>query len=376
MWSLAKNINVQDDPNLKTFLSLNNYDISDAQGEIKYLWDCDSEKGNNLYAVTANGTCLLITDKRTISDINATELFIMDADRLVKGQYWLSRNIGSNDEMWRGIAEYNDMLFIPNSESVYLLVGLSMKDILRENKGSYYERMHPALEAMTNSIPIAGTYNIDNKEYWLYIGDEALSSVYDGSATIGGVDDTILTPKKLAFGDINDDTFTPRINTPKVYTGETFVFKVDREAWTGTFDYRGDVFVSSKGIAGSKKLQVILLRNYETYDTNLGSQINGEDIVGKLEFAVAPEGHILKGFVDQTINSTIQPTSIELSNTVESVEQTQTYTKDYSGWYYQFPRKATSKIRFQGRYVIVSIYNSTTGEYEINSAETGYKVIK
>ena len=376
MWSLARNINVQDDPNLKTFLSLNNYDISDAQGEIKYLWDCDSDKGNNLYAITSSGTCLLITDKRTISDINATELFIMDADRLVKGQYWLSRNIGSNNEMWRGIAEYNNMLYIPNSESVYLLVGLAIKDILRENTGSYYERLQPVLEAITNNIPIAGAYNIGNKEYWLYIGDTELDSVYDGSATIGGVDDTIITPKKLSFGDIVDDTFAPRKNTPKVYDGETFIFKVDKNVWTGSFDYRGDIFLSSKGITGSKKLQVLLLRNYETYDTNLGSQINGEDIVGKVELAVAPEGHILKGFIDQTINSTIQPTSIELSNTVGSVEQTQTYTKDYAGWYYQVPRKATSKIRFQGRYIIVSIYNSTTGEYEINSVESGYKIIK
>ena len=66
-WSLKRNINEQNDPNLKTFTSLNVFDISDSTQEIKYLYDGDSDKGNNLIALSGFGICLLLTNKMTIS---------------------------------------------------------------------------------------------------------------------------------------------------------------------------------------------------------------------------------------------------------------------------------------------------------------------
>ena len=68
--SEKRNINEQNDPNLKTFPALNVFDISDSTQEIKFLYDNDSDKGNNLIALTGNGICLLLTDKRIISQID------------------------------------------------------------------------------------------------------------------------------------------------------------------------------------------------------------------------------------------------------------------------------------------------------------------
>lgn len=376
IWSLKRNINVQDDPNLKTFLSLNFFDISDRNGEVKYLYDNDSGKGNNLISLTDNGICLLLTDKRTISDVNSNELFVLDADSLIKGEYWLSKTVGCSGEFWRGIAEYNNVIFIPNAESIYMMAGLEIKDILRFNQGSYYDKVHPVLQAATNTVPMTAVFNIDNQEYWLYIGEEVLVSPYDGSETIGGVDSDLLTPKKLSQSGLLDSQLTPTIRTPKNYTGSTYVYKLDKDVFTGTFDYRGDKFLCKQGRNNSKNLVVLLMRNYETYETNLGNSINGAAIEGELEYVAAPEGHILKEFIDATINSSLIPTSVDLRTTGTTAEATQTYFKNYAGFYFQTPRKTVTGYRMQGKHLVLTVKNNATGLFEVVSVEHGYKIIK
>jgi hypothetical protein len=374
IWSVKRNINVQDDPNLKTFLSLNAFDINDSTGEIKYLYDNMSEKGNNLFAITERGVCLLITDKRIISDIQATELFVMESDKLIKGEYWLSKNTGSNGEMWRGIAEYNNMLFFPNSESVYMMVGMQIKDILRQNKGSYYKRLHPKLQDMLDTYPMTGCYNIDNQEYWLYLGYDAVETAYE-IVNNNEIDENIISPKNLRQPVIpsQKETFVETLR--KLYAGETFVYKVDSEAFTGTFEYRGDKFLTVQGNSLVKQLQILIMRNYETYEEGIGIQINGVDVEGSVQFVVAPEGHLLKEVIDASISSSLIPTKAELSTVFGTVEATQTYFKNYSSFYFQVPRKATGN-RLQGKALFVRVYNNVAGDFDVTSVESGYKVIK
>ncbi len=402
-WSRKRNINVQDDPNLKTFLDLNHFDISDAHGEIKYLYDNDSEKGNNLFAITENGVCLLITDKRTISDMDSKELFVLDADRFVKGQYWLDKIAGCTGEMWRGIAEYGNMLFYPSAESVYMLNGLQITDILRNNEGTYYERLHPELQKISNDKPMAGVYNIDNKEYWLYLGDKRVFA--DEPDIIDELDDFIgISAKRLSFGGyyeaiisdrlikglIGDDhpeiplppstiieeIISSRDNRKKDYVGSTFVYKADINAFTGSFAYKGEKFICVQGLPNSKNLKVKLLKNYETYDTNKGNTIDGSPVLGKLLYVVSTEGHLHKEFIDMTFNSSLKPNKIQLSNTANSVEATQQKFKNYNGWYTMTPRKQQTRVRFQSRALLVEVFNDDTGEFEISTVETGYKIIK
>lgn len=376
IWSLKRNINVQDDPNIKTFISLNVFDISDRNGEVKYLYDNDSGKGNNLISITDSGICLLITDKRTISDINSNELFVLDSDSLIKGEYWLSKVVGSSGEFWRGIAEYNNTIFIPNSESIYMLSGLELKDILRYNKGSYYDKLHPVLQSVTNNIPMTAVFNIDNQEYWLYIGSAEITSIYDGSDTVGGVDSQIINPKKLSYGGKLDSVFVPRENTPKDYTGSTYVYKLDKDVFTGTFDYRGDKFICKQGSNTAKELAVLIMRNYETYTANSGTVINGAAIEAELEYNCSPEGHLHKEFIDATINSSICPTTVDLRTTGTLAEATQSYFKNYNGYYFQTPRKTVTGYRMQGKYIVLTIKNNVTGTFEVTSVEHGYKIIR
>jgi hypothetical protein len=81
VWSERRPINIQNTPTVKTFPPSNFYDISDNTGEIKFAWSAlSSDKGNNLYAITGGGVCLLLVDKRVIHEINADELATIGSD--------------------------------------------------------------------------------------------------------------------------------------------------------------------------------------------------------------------------------------------------------------------------------------------------------
>jgi len=78
MWSLPRAINSQDIPGLKTFPANNAFDIDDNQGEIKFAYSAVSGKGENLYAFTEKGICLLLTNKSILSDLDGGELAYVD----------------------------------------------------------------------------------------------------------------------------------------------------------------------------------------------------------------------------------------------------------------------------------------------------------
>ena len=189
IWSESRNINVQDSPNLKSFGVNNIFDISDKTQEIKYAFDDMSSKGGNLFAITGKGICLLFTDKTLLSDTTLGQVALINPTTTgwIQGEYWLSKTIGSNDEMWRGIAEYINECFIPNNESVFRLAGTQIVDIGRAGKdqsksmiagsegecrGSYYSKLYPALASVRQGYqtPVCAVYNVKDKTYWLKIG--------------------------------------------------------------------------------------------------------------------------------------------------------------------------------------------------------------
>ena len=68
VWSLDRQGNIQDSPNLKTFLVENKYDIDDQAGKIKFAFDADVDRyGNVIYAITERGICMLLVDKNMIT---------------------------------------------------------------------------------------------------------------------------------------------------------------------------------------------------------------------------------------------------------------------------------------------------------------------
>ena len=334
-WSLKRNINQQNDPNLKTFLAENVFDISDNMGAIKYLYDNNSQKGNNLFAITERGICLLLTDKRIVSQIDGNELLSLPADKLVTGEYWLSKDVGCNDENWRSIAENNNNLFFSNNQSVYKLAGLELMDIGRENKGGYYSKLNPALLSVEAGFTtkMNGVYDILNNEYWLSINDV----IY-------------------VFKD-----------TPNIF------------AWGGTLTYAGDKFICARGINGLKNVQMLSFADLVTYKLNEGTTIGSSLITGKVDFIVSPDGYLTKEFIDQTYNSSLQPTIVRYTTDEKGVfEGTQAVFKNYTNAYYtMIPRKSVGNTyRFQNQYVLCRVECGTVGDFIINTIETGFKIIK
>lgn len=170
-WSLQRPINAQNTPGLRTFLSQNYFDISDDTGEIKFAYDSLSGKGNNLYAFTQDGACLLLVDKRIISEINSDELATMGSDvGGILGEYWISKEIGMNDEFWRSAAEYNNILYFANRQSAYSMADNNIRDIA---KVKYHSKLYP--DFLRDFAPgydskLCATYDVLHDEYWITFG--------------------------------------------------------------------------------------------------------------------------------------------------------------------------------------------------------------
>jgi hypothetical protein len=245
IWSETYNINQQDDPNMKTFYYTSIKDISDRQGGINYAYDDESGKGDNLFAITEKGICLLLTNKRLVTDAVGNSLVYLDSGKegdptfdtnFLVDEYWVRKDVGCPDEFWRGIAENQNSIFIPNRESVWKMEGLDVEDIGRlqrqmtqksmykaePERGSYYQKLYPVLSSVLTGFttPMTGIYDRQHNEYWLSIGvnEQIISlpdSIYEntkvivlntppgGGGTIQIYPDTIL---RLVDYNINDTT--------------------------------------------------------------------------------------------------------------------------------------------------------------------------
>ena len=353
MWSLPRAINTQNSPGLKTFPANNAFDIDDDQGEIKRAWDATSERGENLYAFTNNGICLLVTKKSILSDLNAGELGYMAADSFVKAQYWLTKDTGMHDEYWRSASEAfismvgqdgseirKEALFFANNESVFRFMDNTALDIGRIK---YHSKLYK--QGLKNVLPAYGTkmtsiYNKYLNQYWL-----------------------------LLQGEVN----------------KLFVFGQRSEMWYGTNDFRFDGFtVRGNEIFGHK--------NLETYELGKGYIINGQPISFELTFGSAPEQFFDKEFIRIRVNSpkTQKPTRVEFYKEVSGAvqcaldasipEQGALFMKDYGGFEAFVPRidaaVDVNRKRFQQRIIITKILHNLATEFKVIDASVSYKLIK
>lgn len=351
MWGLPRSINVQNAPGLRTFPANNNFDIDDNMGEIKSAWSAISEKGENLYALTENGTCLLITKKTILSDLNGGEIGYMAADGFIRNQYWLSKEIGITDEMWRGSAEASvsmdkengggikiDALFFINKLSVFRLMNNSITDIGRID---YYTKLFQ--QGIDTILPgyqthITGIYDNSKEQYYLHI-------------------------------DNGENNFI------------TFVFSTSNNKWFGTNDFRFDMFTSNG-------YDIYGHRNFETYKLNEGYVINGEPIHFEVFGAAAPEQMADKEFIRIRLNSNVKPTDIQFLKEKTGIPQCSLnvsmqgglYLKNYNGWEQFIPRTEASvninRPRLQGRVVLYKIIHNLASEFRIVDLGLQYKKIK
>ncbi len=217
IWSLERNINVQDSPSLRTFPANNTFDISDNSGEIKYAWDGLTNTGSNLYVFTEKGICQLIVDKRIISELSGQELATVGTESTgIQQQIWITRNTGINDEMWRTIAENAilvdpesgveaDGMFFTNKDSVFFFNGGRPVDLgrrgyhntIQDNMLSllrsgfsqdmtayydtYYDEYHLLFDVISDTVTSFTSFNDVILTDFFFIGGIAISFTFPNS---------------------------------------------------------------------------------------------------------------------------------------------------------------------------------------------------
>lgn len=347
--SLPRSINVQNSPGLRTFPANNRFDIDDNYGEIKFAYDDTTGKGENLYAITEKGICLLITKKSILSDLNAGEIGYMSADGFIRAQYWLNKEIGMMDEMWRSAvvsfvpigdgAEQTRVkaLFFANHRSVFRFMDNQVMDIW----GSYNKVYNEGLATLTPgySTKVISGYNTFYQEYWLYLKNEEVDTC--------------------------------------------FVYGQGTGMWYGTNDFKFDKITSSPTVVYGS-------RNLETYELNVGYKINGTPVTSRLLGGSSPEQFLDKEFIAIRINSLEgqKPTSVKFYKQLDGPVQCELsqalqgplYMKNYRGYEGQIPRIQESvnvaRPRLQQRLIIWEIIHNLESEFKVVNVGIQYKVLK
>lgn len=353
LWSKVRPINQQDSPGLKTFTSNNVFDINDNTGEIKRAYSEINDRGNNLYAFTDSGICLLLTNKSILSDLDAGELAYMASDQFIGGQYWVEDGIGMNNETWRSAAE-GDLaiktesgvirvggIFWANNQSVYKFSNNNVSDIGRDN---YYTELRPILKSIKEGYEseLTGYYDSKYDEYGFHL-------------------------LNIASGELPS-----LIREHKVYDQK-------RGVWVGDRDYSFDQFINKDG-------ELYGLRTGKIDLMDSGYLIND----GSIEFIVrnvfSPEFLKDKEFIRIQVNSDNKPTQINfydnndvLMLTIDEATNGILYLKKYDGWEQFIGRKASfydvNRSRIQSRVLDYDIRHNLEEDFKIVSTVLQYKTI-
>ena len=355
VYSTERPINIQDVPGLKTFLANAYFDISDDTGEIKRAFDCLSAKGNNLYALTHQGICLLFTDKSVLSDKNVNEVALIgtEAEVFILGQYWLSKVIGMDVEMWRTAAEFNNMLFWTNLQSSYSLIQDQIRDIGRLN---YHSKLYKGyLSDLTGGYvdEVSGCYDTLHNEYWFTLISSPTSS------------------KSLNF---------------------SFAFNLATDHWNGTYSYSYKHYVSyDNKTFGIQNQLASQDERAEVFELNKGGKIGFLNIFAWALQAFAPKQIFSKEFIRIRVASSKAPTKIEF---YDNMEQHDTgppqaildpgtsvfYLKDYGAFEQYVPRRILladpNRKRMQGRLLLAKVHHDTDEEFKLIDTAVQYKLLK
>jgi hypothetical protein len=343
LWSERRPINVQNTPTVKTFPSNNFYDISDDTGCINFAWSAISDsKGNNLYAITQGGICLLLVDKRIIHEINANELATVGSDiGGILNELWLNRSTGMSDETWRSWSEYSNMLFFANTKSVYSLIDNQLSDLGSNGFLEVFTRKFLEILGPGFSSRLSGGFNVLTKEYIMNVSNNSNK----------------------------DEQFS------------TLIYGTQQEALQCQSSYSYDKYLYiSNSLFGTK--------NAKTFTLGVGNQINGEDMECYLTGVSDKQIYFDKEFIRIRVNSNSKPDKIYfydsyqdyidgISSSVVDATINPISIKDYFGYECYIPRKSMPPhYRQQGRVVLFRITSSEDEDFLITSTGVQYKQLK
>lgn len=343
LWSLRRPANSQNAPSVKTFPLANYFDISDDTGEIKFGWSAlSSDKGNNLYAFTDSGVCLLVVDKRVIHEINANELATIGSDvGGILNQLWIDKTIGMHDETWRSWAEYSNALFFTNGISAYTFSDNQLNDIARTGFFELLNRKYNQLIGEGYESRISGGFNVLTKEYIMNVNDQ--------------------------------DRLDPQFST-LIYGTQQASLQCQ-----SSYDYGKYLYYKNRlfGMKGSG-----------TYELGVGNQINGVNMPCYLSGVSDAVIIADKEFIRIRVNSNSKPEQIYFyksyddykTNTYDSVVDANAVPlsiKNYFGYECYIPRSIYAPYeRNQGRMVIFKIVSSADEDFLVTSTAVQYKALK
>jgi len=346
IWSLERPPNAQDTPSIKTFLSSSYFDISDDTGEIKFAWSAlSSDKGNNLYALTDSGVCLLLVDKRIVSEINANELATVGSDAGgILNQLWIDKTIGMNDQTWRSWAEYSNVLFFCNGIAAYTFGDNQLTDISRTGFFELLNRRFNSLIGSGYQSRLSGGFNVLTKEYVMNVMTLGEESEFN----------------TLIFG-----TQQASLQCQSTYNYDKYLY------------YKNHFF----GMKNQNDFN-------GTFELGIGNQINGDDmscyLTGLSDAVIIAD----KEFIRIRVNSNSKPEQIYFyksfsdykTDTFDSVVDAVAVPlsiKDYFGYECYIPRSVIPPhYRNQGRILIFKILSSTNEEFLVTSTGVQYKALK
>ncbi len=410
----VKRNNPEEIDSLRVFPALNVFDGSDFAGDITFAWAANTARGDNLYKITARGICLMLTDKNILQDLTGGEIGIVgSSESFIQAEYWISKDIGINDEMWRSVAGFEDFLFFANSESVYLFNGSEKPSDIAKDAGYFNKVYNKGLRAIGSGFnsQVHGVIDRKHDEYWLSIKNTiAIASFFDGSAGyVGAVtsapDYTLVNGQKVTIlngstGNYDGEhtiivagtnTFVfletwVATETADFISSVQFVFNYKLGAWSGRFRHNFDAYAYDKyNIYGA--VNGLLLPVFEL-NTDDSSDVQNAYVI----VAVVPEFGGRVEFKSVEVFSDIKPVSVEFAMTEddlisnigvpEAILDNATfgsyYLKNMGGSFKnKIPRKTSGGNRFQGQVLFVKI--SDTAEFtrtNIISVVTEYDKLK
>jgi len=139
-----------DVPGIRTFIDANLKVLSEENGEIKTMGTALGQGGGNIYTLGQGGRNIytfhdrgvarVLTAKNILTGASGEQISTMVISNYWGDEMWLSRSIGSPDQMWRLLAKstalagkgYADSFFWPDRNSWYRLTGDQIIDIGHE----------------------------------------------------------------------------------------------------------------------------------------------------------------------------------------------------------------------------------------------------
>jgi len=401
---------------LRVFPALNSFDGKDFTGAITYAWVANTPKGDNLYKFTKRGICLMLTDKNILQDLTGGEIGILgSSESFIQAEYWLSRNTGMNDEMWRSAAEFENSLLFANSESVYLFQNNEVIDIATE-RGYFSKLYNKGLLAISSGFgsEVHGVIDRKHKEYWLALKNVGAIASFEigGAGTVVAITTTVVIntlidgqrvtilngstgnydgEHEITINGYNSFRFTETwagTETAEFHSYVQFVFNYKLGVWTGRYRHQYNSYTYNKyNVYGHVNGDI--LSTLPVFELNSGNS-TGDVTDAYVIVAVVPEFGGRVEFKSVEVFSDIKPISIEFAMTeeglfsggaAEAILDSTTfgsyYLKDMAGSFKnKIPRKITGD-RFQGQLLFIKINDTaTTTRTNIVSVVTGYDKLK